>query len=113
MNTVLCVSTHPEDLADGRLVGPGQQIDNIDLDQPHNARLVVDGRLVVLASNDGETPTTVEQILDQVGQDPEKAQAALLLEQASAKPRKTLVEPLEAIVAAGQQTQNPDEEVSP
>jgi hypothetical protein len=43
---------------------------------------------------------TVKDVLAEVGDDAEKATAALEAEQASEKPRKSLVEKLEAIVAA-------------
>jgi sulfur carrier protein ThiS len=44
-------------------------------------------------------PTTVEDILAEVGDDKEKAAAALEEELASSRPRKTLLEPLEAILS--------------
>lgn len=42
---------------------------------------------------------TVQDVLDAVGDDKARAEAALEAEQASAKPRKSLVKQLEAIVA--------------
>lgn len=46
-----------------------------------------------------ETPTgTPKEILAWVGDDTERAQRALDQEKASAKPRKTLVEPLEKLL---------------
>lgn len=39
------VGTHPEDVADGRIVGPGNQV-SIDATDPHNKRLITDGILI-------------------------------------------------------------------
>lgn len=43
---------------------------------------------------------TVEEVLADVGDDPDKAGAALALEHARAKPRKTLLDALNAIIEA-------------
>lgn len=43
-------STHPEDLADGRVLGAGEQITDLDASDPHNKRLIDDGRLVKIAT---------------------------------------------------------------
>lgn len=48
---------------------------------------------------ENQTPTgTTKEILEWVGDDPERAQRALDAELASDKPRKTLVEPLEELI---------------
>ncbi|MCB9377096.1 MAG: hypothetical protein H6515_14670 [Microthrixaceae bacterium] len=44
-------------------------------------------------------PTTVDDILAEVGDDVEKAKAALEVELVSEKPRKGVVEPLEKLIA--------------
>jgi hypothetical protein len=43
-----CVSTHPEDLASGRFVAPGDQVPQgaIDPKNPHDARLIDEGLLI-------------------------------------------------------------------
>lgn len=48
----------------------------------------------------GSKPAKVDDILAEVGDDKEKAQAALDAENASAKPRTSLVAKLEAVIAA-------------
>lgn len=45
--TVRCVSAHHEDLADGRTVEPGGRAERVDIDAPHNARLLEEGRIFV------------------------------------------------------------------
>ena len=40
------VGVHPEDLADGRVIAPGEKVENLDTKSPHNQRLVDDGVLV-------------------------------------------------------------------
>jgi len=45
-NEYRVVSDHPEDLADGRQVGPGEFVKNVDPDEPHNRRLIDDGRII-------------------------------------------------------------------
>lgn len=39
-------SSHPEDLADGRVVGPGEVVSDVDISIPHNQRLLDDGAIV-------------------------------------------------------------------
>lgn len=39
-------SRHPEDLADGRVVEPGQVVTRVDTGDPHNQRLVDEGLLI-------------------------------------------------------------------
>lgn len=55
----------------------------------------------------------VQDVLDQVGTDPGLAQAALDAENASEKPRTTLVSKLQAIVAAAQTEPAPAAEAPP
>jgi hypothetical protein len=78
------------------------------LDDEHVAQLADEGMLkeveVAPATEpEPETtatkPTTVEDILAEVGDDKDKAAAALEEELASSKPRKTLLESLEAILS--------------
>lgn len=61
MSTVKCVSTHPEDLANGLILEPGEVAKGIDLNDPHNKRLVDEEKLLVIdqkrsrsTSKDGE-----------------------------------------------------------
>lgn len=53
------------------------------------------------ALGSGTGPTKADDVLAAVGDDPVKAQEALDLENAAAKPRVTLVAKLEAIIATG------------
>lgn len=43
-------SAHPESLTGGRMVGPGEEIRNLDETDPHNKRLIEEGKLVKLPS---------------------------------------------------------------
>lgn len=54
------------------------------------------------SAGDGDSgPANIDDILKDVGEDPEKAKVALEQENAQAKPRKTLVAKLEAIANPG------------
>lgn len=108
MNTVLCVSGHPEDLADGRVIGHGETATKVDLDQPANRALLDEGRISVVAEPAPAAVLTIDETLEEVGNDREKAQAALDIEQAAAKPRSTLITRLEAIVSADTKTDEGD-----
>jgi hypothetical protein len=44
-------STHAEDLADGRLLEPGETAKDVDEKDPHNKRLINDGKLVKIGSS--------------------------------------------------------------
>lgn len=46
MIQVKCVSSHPEDLADGRVLGVGETATKVDEKNPHNARLLDEGALI-------------------------------------------------------------------
>ena len=52
------------------------------------------------------TAATVAKVLDAVGDDPERAAAALVAEQLRDKPRKSLIDRLEAIIAEGEEESN-------
>lgn len=47
MAKVLCTSSHPVDLSDGRTLAPGEGTDKVDTDHPHQRGLVLDGHLLV------------------------------------------------------------------
>lgn len=82
------------------LAAPGQQIPR---DQALALGLVKpakDEKPAVEAAGVVEEGATVQEILDTVGDDPAKAQAALDAEQASPTPRKSLVSKLEKIAGA-------------
>lgn len=55
MATVICTATHPVDLADGRVLGPGEEAEDVDTSAPHVRNLVLDGHLLV---TEGRTPRT-------------------------------------------------------
>ena len=56
------VGDHPEDLADGRVLAPGEEADikKEDLEDPHNQRLIEEGILIELSDEnlyeDGKKP---------------------------------------------------------
>ena len=52
------------------------------------------------------TAATVAKVLDSVGDDPERAAAALAAEQLRDKPRKSLIDRLEAIIAEGEEDES-------
>lgn len=55
MTQVKCVSSHAEDLADGRTLAPGD-VASADLAEPHNNALLEDGKLLAL----GDPPTKAD-----------------------------------------------------
>lgn len=55
MSTVVCTSSHPVDLPDGRSLAPGETAEDIDTKEPSVKDLVLDGHLNVL---EGTTPRT-------------------------------------------------------
>lgn len=68
-----------------------------EADLNHVAALVERG---VLSADEGTKPNSVDAILSAVGDDPELAQKYLDEENASARPRTTLVAALEAVLTA-------------
>lgn len=48
MSAHRCTSTHPIDLASGRVLAPGESAD-LDPHDPHHAALIADGSLMALA----------------------------------------------------------------
>lgn len=48
MSTVLNTASYPVDLHDGRTLAPGEKLDEVDTDHPHQRGLVLDGHLLVL-----------------------------------------------------------------
>lgn len=94
--------------ADPEKGGDWYGYDGATVPEGHNdercKQLVKEGFLeVVDASADSGKPSTVDEILDAVGDDPAKAAAALEEENAAKKPRKSLVEKLQAVVDAGKE----------
>lgn len=54
MSRIKCVSEHAEDLGDGRTRAPGELADDVDLiDDPVNARLLREGRIIEMSSDGG------------------------------------------------------------
>lgn len=47
MSNVLNVVGHPIDLDDGRTLAPGEEVEEVDTDHPHNRALVVNGHVLV------------------------------------------------------------------
>lgn len=52
MNTYACVSRHAEDLTGGRTLLPGERAE-VDADDPHNKRLIDEGKLVPVGEAEG------------------------------------------------------------
>lgn len=48
---VVGTSSHSVDLSDGRSVAPGEVVEDIDIEDPHNAQLVLDGHLSILTDS--------------------------------------------------------------
>lgn len=67
-STVVCTATHPVDLDDGTTLGPGQTMEGVDTNHPHNRGLVIDGAITVV---DGTTPKTrkAEALVDEASKD--------------------------------------------
>lgn len=90
------------------IVVPGPGWDQRTFDQR-----VAAGELTVLETVDGDPPApkveakpepralTVDDVLSMVGDDPDRARAALEAEQSAEKPRVTLVKALEEIAGEG------------
>ncbi len=72
MSTVLNVVGHPIDLDDGRTLAPGEEVDGVDTDQPHNRALVVNGHVLV---TEGMTPHKAQP--DRLVKEAEKAADAV------------------------------------
>ena len=66
-DTVLCTSTHPVDLNDGRVLAPGDTAEGIDVYLPHNAALIADGHLIIFT-----TPSTAKTVDDAVADTTDK-----------------------------------------
>lgn len=51
-----CASRHAEDLASGRTVAPGESfyLSAAEQGDPHNKRLIDEGKVLITASNEGE-----------------------------------------------------------
>lgn len=47
-DAVKCVSRHVEDLADGRVIAPGETVFDVDANEGHNKSLVERGAIIVL-----------------------------------------------------------------
>lgn len=54
MDSIKCVSSHAEPLADGRLLAPGQVAHDVDLSVDENQRLLDEGKAIKVA-NDSES----------------------------------------------------------
>lgn len=61
MTKFRCTSTHAEDLADGRVVGVGEEVDDVDMTEPHNQRLLNEGKLVEVPESNEPTPSDAAQ----------------------------------------------------
>jgi hypothetical protein len=96
---VICSSTHPEDIDTGRVLAIGETAE-VDETSPHNAHLIEEGRLTLVEARGSQT---IDDILASVGDDPAKALAAIEAENATSRPRSTLLDRLQVIA-------NPDQE---
>lgn len=50
------ISDHAEDLADGRVLGPGEEaeLDEEAVEDPHNQRLIEEGKLIPVEETEAE-----------------------------------------------------------
>lgn len=60
ISTVKCVSDHVEDLADGLSVAPGEIAYEVDTTEPHNTRLLDEGRIIRVNEADVPDPPKLE-----------------------------------------------------
>lgn len=60
MSIVLNISSHPIDLDDGRILGPGEVAEDVDLDIAHNQGQLEDGHLRELDAMPKDTPRPTE-----------------------------------------------------
>jgi hypothetical protein len=82
----------------GNLVPDG--VSAVDLENLTSFGAIAGVTVPDAAVDSDSKPAKVEDILAEVGDDKEKAQAALDSEQGQTKPRKSLVEKLQAVLAA-------------
>lgn len=89
----------PQDLADGKVLAPGDGVELSDdqLNEPHNARLVEEG---VLAAPEERTKEDLRARLDELGADQPPSKAS----------RDELLEAVAAAEAAAGQDGNPEKE---
>lgn len=107
MSEVRCTALGGTDLAEGRRLRNGQEAD-VDLTLPDNRAKVEAGLLLPLPSQEDTAQKTVDEVLEWVGDDPERAQEALSAEHASRRPRSTLIARLEELGSPNDDT-NPKE----
>ena len=55
---LLCVARHPVDIHDGRVLGYGEYVASVDLDDPHNKVLIDEGHVLVVAGPPVPAPRT-------------------------------------------------------
>lgn len=55
-------STHPEDIACGQVVAPGEVTSSVKQQDPHDRRLIEEGRLVALPENRQPRKTKKEEV---------------------------------------------------
>lgn len=56
---VVGTSSHSVDLSDGRAVAPGEVAEDVDIEDAHNAQLLLDGHLNVLTDTGRESSIQV------------------------------------------------------
>lgn len=109
-DTLLVAASHPDTLASGRPIAPGDTIprDALDENDRHDAQLIADGTFVDLTDVDREperddlatfvASSTIEQIEDRVGTDPDLAALVLAIEQErGSQARSTLIDKLRTL----------------
>lgn len=67
---------HPVDLADGRVLGMGDEVVDLDLTEPHNAALVESGALIEIEEKSSPEPEPEEKSPEPEQKQPEKKPAA-------------------------------------
>lgn len=110
MATVKCVSREGDSLQTGRRLIPGATAYDVDITHPDVRGRIEAGRLLVL-DDDLDVPSAkVDDILSWVGDDPERAAAALAAERTRPErdQRSTLVDKLAELVDATDDTSEED-----
>lgn len=95
MSTVKNIDSVPHTLADGRLLEPEQIRDDVEITELEQ-HLIVENKLLPIAPDfelDAIGTRTIADVLDWVGDDPDRRAAALAAEEArtDGPPRSTLI----------------------
>ena len=111
MATVKNIARHAVDLPDGRLLPPGAVAQEVEAADPDLQAKVSTGLLLMIDSFDA-ADRKVDDVLEWVGDDPERAGEALAAERArpEREQRSTLIDKLAELVEGDATDESPEEE---